>query len=155
MHQHLDRHLNEIVFTKCEDRACCGEWRSEETLQHFENSQLHVNFPSPTQSKNAWDTTKHFFKGVPTKQDGPGSCQFGCKAYNFKSKTAKARHMSVFHQHQVKVAPGLTPYKCDVAGCGRVFQSLSSLNQHKTRAHTARKNRKETAGKKRASKQPI
>lgn len=27
MHRHLDRHLNEIVFTKCDDRTCCGEWR--------------------------------------------------------------------------------------------------------------------------------
>ena len=28
MPQHADRHLNEIVFIKCNDASCCGEWRS-------------------------------------------------------------------------------------------------------------------------------
>ena len=110
MHQHLDRHLNEIVFRKCEDRTFCGESRSEEILQHFNNSQLNVKFPAPTQSKECMGHYKTFLQecmgheGQPTAvADNLGSCQFGCKAYKFKLKTAKARHMSVFHWRQTKV----------------------------------------------------
>ena len=168
MHQHLDRHLNEIVFTKYENRTCCEEWRSKEILQHFDNSLLSVKFPAPTQSKECMghyktslqecisETKRYGHEGQPTAvADNLGSCQLRCRAYHFKSKTAKARHISVFHRRQTKVAPGLTSYKCDVANCGGVFKSLSSLNRHKIKdGHTTRKNRKEPIGKKRTSKQP-
>lgn len=161
MHRHLDRHLNEIVFTKCNDRTCCREWKSEEVLRHFNNSQVDVKFPAPTQSNQCVGHYKTFLQectnqtkrygheGQPTAvADNLGSCKFGGKAYNFKSKTAKAKRMSVFHRRQTKVVSS-TNYKCHMADCGRVFQSLSSLNRHKNKeGHTTRKNRKEAAGKK-------
>ena len=36
MFQHLDRHLNEIVFLKCDDRSCCSPWKSEELRKFLE-----------------------------------------------------------------------------------------------------------------------
>ena len=29
IHGHIDRHLNEVVFVKCENRSCCDEFRSK------------------------------------------------------------------------------------------------------------------------------
>ena len=59
------------------------------------------------------------------------------------------------YQYSIGVNLGLTPYKCGAANCGRVFKSLSSLNRHKNKqGHTAKTNRKEPVGKKRASEQP-
>lgn len=31
---HIDRHANEVVFIRCEDRTCCSGWRSND-LQVF------------------------------------------------------------------------------------------------------------------------
>ena len=28
-HGHIDRHLNKVVFVKCENRLCCNEFRSK------------------------------------------------------------------------------------------------------------------------------
>ena len=143
---------------------------SQVILQHFDNSLLTVKFPAPTQSKECMghyktflqectnETKRYGHEGQPTPVADNllvKSCQLGCKAYNFKSKTAKARHISVFHRRPTKVASGLTPHKCDVANSGRVFKSLSSLNRHKNQqGHIARKNRKKSVGKKRTSEQP-
>ena len=30
MFKHIDRHANEVVFVRCEDRTCCSEWRSKD-----------------------------------------------------------------------------------------------------------------------------
>ena len=27
MHTHIDRHLNEIIFSKCNDRSCCSSFK--------------------------------------------------------------------------------------------------------------------------------
>ena len=127
-----------------------------------------MKFPAPTPSKERRghyktflqeclnETKRYGHEGQPTAvADNLGSCQFGCKAYSFKSKTAKARHISVFHRRQSEVAPVSQIYKCNINECGKVFQSLSSLNRHKIKeAHTARLIQKETTGNKRGSKQP-
>ena len=154
MHQHLDRHLNEIVFVKCEDLSCCKKWQSKDILQHFGGIQSNIKFPSPMLSKarkghyNTFpqeclnESKRYGHDGQPSAPNKKlGTCPSGCKFYRFKSKTGKDRHTSVFHRRQsVAVETQQSAFKCKVNGCGKVFSSLSTLNHHKSQVgHTARR----------------
>lgn len=154
MHQHLDRHLNEIMFVKCEDLSCCKQWQSKDILQYFGGVQSNIKFPSPTLSKerkghyNTFlqeclnESKRYGHDGQPSAaKENLGACPSGCKSYHFKSKTGKARHISVFHRRQsVAVETQQSAIKCNVNGCGKVFSSLSTLNRHKSQVgHTARR----------------
>ena len=81
MFSHLNRHLNEIVFMRCYDSQCCGPWNSE-SLKEF---LLRNRFGQD---------------GRPTAEmHNLGKC-WHCPNYFFKSKTAKQRHLSMFHRRQ-------------------------------------------------------
>ena len=45
---HIDHHLNKIVFIKCEDSSCCSSFQSKKIKEHFNGL---VKFPSPSESK--------------------------------------------------------------------------------------------------------
>ena len=46
MHGHIDRHLNEVVFVKCENRSCCDEFRSKVAKEILgEERRLPLNSP--------------------------------------------------------------------------------------------------------------
>ena len=47
MLSHIDRHLNEIIFIKCSDKSCCGEFRSQAAKDFLREA---MRFPSPSQS---------------------------------------------------------------------------------------------------------
>lgn len=153
LHQHLDRHLNEIVFVKCNDLSCCKKWQSKGILQHFGGIQSNLKFPSPTLSKerkghyNTFlqeclnESKRYGHDGQPSAaKENLGACSSGCKSYHFKSKTGKARQMSVFHRRQSVAVEQQSAFKCKVNFCGNVFSSLSTLNRHKSQVgHTARR----------------
>ena len=63
MHKHADRHLNEIIFTKCNNKTCCKTFRSEMVRDHFNGK---VKFPSPSISKNGHYNT--FFQECINQQ---------------------------------------------------------------------------------------
>ena len=45
MHQHIDRHLNEVIFIKCNDRSCCSEFRCE-GAKDFLGEEMRFSSPS-------------------------------------------------------------------------------------------------------------
>lgn len=47
MHKDVDRHLNEVIFVKCADKTCCGDFHLLENVD-FLGSIDKVKFPSPT-----------------------------------------------------------------------------------------------------------
>ena len=49
MLQHVDRHLSKVVFIKCNDALCCGEWKSTDIKTAFE--KMKYRFPAPKLSK--------------------------------------------------------------------------------------------------------
>ena len=166
MHKHADRHLNEIIFTKCNDKTCCKTFRSEMVRDHFNGK---VKFPSPSISKNGHYNT--FFQecinqqkrygdvGQPTGVEKQlGVCDF-CPSFAFKSKTEKEKHNSIFHRRQKLPArkPNVKVFKCLFEGCAETFQSQASLSRHQT-AHKHRKrdqvrNQLQEKAKKRKGKQ--
>ena len=139
MHKHADRHLNEIIFTKCNDKTCCKTFRSEMVRDHFNGK---VKFPSPSISKNGHYNT--FFQecinqqkrygdvGQPTAVEKQlGVCDF-CPSFAFKSKTEKEKHNGIFHRRQKLPArkPNDKLFKCIFEGCAETFHSLVSLSRH-------------------------
>ena len=48
MRGHIDRHLNEVVFAKCENRSCCDEFRSKVAKEIL----VERRFPSPSPNRN-------------------------------------------------------------------------------------------------------
>ena len=140
--KHIDRHSNEIIFVKCDDRSCCTEWKLKSFVQKF---KMQLFAPSTTTTCGHYDTflqscikDKHVFSssGQPScGENDLGKCEY-CPNYCFKSKTEKARHKSVYHRRQNVQAKRPT-INCDV--CEASFGSLSSLNRHKKeKNHTKR-----------------
>ena len=67
---------------------------------------------------------------------GLSKCDF-CPSFHFKSKTEKARHLSLFHRRQRKAHVEPTH---KFAVCGKAFASLASLNRHEKKInHTKQK----------------
>ena len=99
MHQDLDRHLNEIVFVKCEDLSCCKKWQSKDILQHFGGIQSNIKFPFLTLSKARKGHYNTFLEeclneskwyghnGQPSAaKENLGACPSGCKFCHFKKR---------------------------------------------------------------------
>ena len=93
--------------------------------------------------------------GQPSSQENDlGKCDH-CASYYFKSKTEKQRHLSVYHRgRKGNQTVNTKNYACDIFSCGKVFNSLTSLNLYKKQAkHIKRddsKYRKAPPRKKRA-----
>lgn len=139
--KHIDRHLNEIIFVKCEDNSCCTDFRSEKIKEHFQGV---VRFPSPSESKEYRGRFNTFLqeqlnpekrfgdKGQPSAENELGQCAY-CPAFSFKSKTEKDRHLGMFHRRQrLDARASEKAFKCNYDGCGRTFGSQPSLSRHQT-----------------------
>ena len=152
MFLHIDRHYNEIVFTKCNDLRCCKEWRAKDVQSYLEKHKM--RFPAPAPSTTYESRYKSFLQdhistthsygddGQPSKlEKGLGKCEF-CPNYSFTSKTEKDRHKSLFHRRQTTAAKP-KDFSCNV--CGAAFCSLPTLNRHKKKEnHTARSSNEQT-----------
>ena len=42
MLNHIDRHLNEIVFTKCTNEKCCEPWISKEVFSFMKDHGMRL-----------------------------------------------------------------------------------------------------------------
>ena len=140
--------MNEIVFSKCTDKSCCGEFRSPAVKNILGKSKKLL---SP--SKNAFFNGHHntflqetinenkIFgdKGQPTAEENKlGSCEI-CPNYAFKSKTEKDRHKSLFHRREKKSTENPKKVICEFEGCDKEFTSQSSLSRHQpSNKHRAR-----------------
>ena len=135
MFQHMDRHLNEVSFLKCDDNNCSFK----EFLQSLK---------APTTSLNRDVHYKTFLeeeinpnpqyrsKGQPSLDNQLGACEF-CPNYSFTSKTEKSRHIGMFHRRRKKPVTNVKPYPCIT--CERRFSSQLSLSCHQKNAnHMAR-----------------
>lgn len=84
MNPHMDRHLNEVIFIKCNDQFCCSEFRYTEAKDFLGKER---KFPSPSESvsykghlntflQDAIDKNKRFSDaGQPsTEAKALGSC---------------------------------------------------------------------------------
>ena len=156
MFNHLDCHLNEIVFVRCQDLTCCGEWRSGSVKVSLAKNEYRL--PAPDMSK--YETYLHSlsessfgfdYSFQPSvKMASLGKCEI-CPSFYFKSKTGKVRHVVMFHRRQKRTHP--KKISCDT--CGQIFSSMSCLNRYKKSAkHDTRSLSKETKkAKRRKTKQ--
>ena len=154
MFSHIDRHLNEIVFIKCTNKSCCGEFRSPTVKNILGKSK---KLPSP--SKNAFfnghyntflqetiNGNKIFGdKGQPAAEENKlGTCEI-CPNYAFKSKTETDRHKSLFHRREKKSTENTRKIICEFEGCDKEFTSQSSLSRHQSsNKHQARDQKDKT-----------
>ena len=93
-HSHIDRHLNEVIFVKCEDSSCCTAFRSKNVKEHFNGI---VKFVSP-----CCTTTTPFYRNTSTQingcvDDGQPTAVANnlgrCPAFSYKSKTEMSRNV--------------------------------------------------------------
>ena len=139
MLNHIDPHLNEIVFKKWSNKKCCEPWISKEVFSFMKDHGMSLFAPTSREtSDDRYQTflktciaTKHQYSdfGQPSKDlNKLGECT-SCPTYSFKSKTVKARYIGVFHQRRKNEADKPKNHTCSV--CEAAFCSLSSLNRHK------------------------
>ena len=57
MFKHVDRHYNEIVFTKCKDKSCCVNFRSQQLFGILKSWEFELLAPTPTETcQNHYNT---------------------------------------------------------------------------------------------------
>ena len=108
MHRHIDRHLNEIIFVKCDNKGCCDAFCSKKVFDHFKSV---FKFQAPTKS-NRKGHYKAFLEECLNEEKtygdsgeatantkNLGSYEF-FPSYSIKSKTEKERHYSLFHRRK-------------------------------------------------------
>ena len=133
MLNHIDRHLNEIVFTKRTNKKCCEPWISKEVFSFMKDHGMRLF--APTYSKKSDGHYQTFLKtciatkhqcgdfGQPNKDlKKLGECT-SCPTYSFKSKTEKARYMGVFHRRRKNKVD--KPKNHTRSVCEAAFSSLS------------------------------
>ena len=148
MRGHIDRHLNEVVFAKCENRSCCDEFRSK-VAKEILGAEWRLPLPSPNRNlkghyntflQEVFNEEKIFSdEGQPTGMEkNLGRCNF-CPNFPFKSATERTRHQSMFHRRQKQSADKEWKFRCPFAGCGLSFALQPSLSRHQTaERHRAR-----------------
>ena len=132
MHGHMDRHLNEVVFVKCENRSCYDKFRSKVTIEMLGAER---RLPSPSPNRNLKGHYSTFLQeifneekifdneGQPTAMEkNLGRCNF-CPDFSFKSATERTRHQSMFHARQKQSADKEWKFHCPFAGCQLSFAS--------------------------------
>lgn len=161
MLRHIDRHLNEIIFIKCSDKSCCGEFRSQAAKDFLGEA---MRLPSPSQSsvykgryntflQETMNTSKRFGDtGQPNaEKKALGSCPI-CPSFSFKSKTEKDRHHSMFHRRQKLRSKEVQRIYCSFEGCGKSFGSQPSLSRHQTKVNHRARDKPKATNKSRISK---
>ena len=99
MFQHVDRHLNELCFMRCNDKSCCSVWRSNSLKEYFGNFDFQLFAPIFSTCRSGhFDTflqcnvaATHVYGDAyqPTAvKNDLGKCDF-CPSYCFKSKTER------------------------------------------------------------------
>ena len=164
MLNHIDRHLNEIVFTKCTNKKCCDSWISKEVFSFMKDHGIRLFAPTYNETTDGhYETflktciaTKHQYGdfGQPSKDlKKLGKCT-SCPTYSFKWKTEKARHIEDFHRRRKNKVDKPKTHTCGV--CEAAFSSISSLNSHKiVENHTDRAvKRNRTENSQRLTKKP-
>ena len=146
MFRHLDRHRNEIVIVKCDDRSCCKPFRSPDVLNYLKSSDMklqapvldnrfrghYVTFFSQLSSS---DAEKRFGDdGQPSVAAKKlGKCDF-CPNDGFSSVTEKASRVAMFHRRKKVTNKNKRSFACTVDNCGKVFARYASLSRHRTAA---------------------
>ena len=59
---HLDHHLNEIVFVQCQDLTCCGEWGSSSFKESLSKNKYRL--PAPDMSKQYEDHYETYLRSL-------------------------------------------------------------------------------------------
>ena len=103
----MDRHLNEVIFVKCFDETCCGDFHLQELLEFFWGTDK-VKFPFPILSEDHKGDYKTFLEEtvnenkkydhvgqLSSQENISGKCDH-C-TYYFKFKTEKQRHLYAYH----------------------------------------------------------
>lgn len=109
MFQHCDKHANEIFFRRCNDRSCCGDWRSNGMKEFLKKHDFRLFSPLKNTDSSSYVTflqqcltTKRHYGDAnqPSVQEkNLGKCH-SCPNYYFKSKTEAERHKGMFHRRQ-------------------------------------------------------
>ena len=140
MFYHLDCHLNEIIFLRCQDLTCCGEWRCSSVKESLAKNEYCL--PALNMSKQYEGHYETYLRSLSESSFGfdhsfrpsvkiasLGKCEI-CPSFYFKSKTGKVRHVAMFHRRQKRAQSK----KISRDTCGQMFSSMSSLNRHKKSA---------------------
>ena len=156
MFNHLDPHLNEIAFVRCQDLTCYSEWRSSSVKESLAKNEYRL--PAPNMSKQYEGNYETYLHSLSESSLGfdhslqpsvkiasLGKCEI-CPSFYFKLKTGKVRHVAMFHRRQKRAHPK----KISSDTCGQMFSSMSCLNRHlKSAKHDTKSLSKETKKAKR------
>ena len=98
MHEHMDTYLNEVIFVKCSNKTCCGDFHLQEIVEFFGGIDK-VKFPSQTLSEDRKshcttlleetvnENKKYGHVRQPSSQENDlGKCDH-CTSCYFKCKT--------------------------------------------------------------------
>ena len=129
MPTHIDRHLNEIIFSKCNDRSCFSSFKSKKVQKFFDgnvkfqaHSESDVKGHYKTFIQEVSNTCKKFSdEGQPTQEEKTlGKCEM-CPSFGVRPQSEKDRHMRMFHRRQEN-----PKYTCSFESCKRVL-TVNSL----------------------------
>ena len=97
MFYHLDCHLNEIIFLRCQDLTCCGEWRCSSVKESLAKNEYRL--PALDMSKQYEGHYETYLRSLSESSFGfdhsfqpsvkiasLGKCEI-CPSFYFKSKT--------------------------------------------------------------------
>ena len=132
MHGHIDRHLNNVVFEKCDNKSYCDEFRSK-VAKEILGAERRLFSPSPNRNlkghyntfpQEVFNEEKIFSaEGQPTAMEkNLGRCNFS-QNFSFKSATERTRYQSMFHCRQKQSADKEWNFRCPFAGCQLSFAS--------------------------------
>ena len=135
------------IFVRCKDRSCCSEWRSKDLKIFLEKYDMQLFAPEMSTTREGHYNTflETCIKENPAfggsnqpsvDENNLGKCQY-CPNYSFKSKSAKDRHLGMFHRRKRVHTVAPKSFVCNI--CQAAFRSLTSLNRHKKNSnHTKR-----------------
>ena len=141
IHAHIDRHLNEIIFSKGNDRSCCSSFKSKMVQKFFDgNVKFQVRSESDVEGhyktfiQEVSNTCKKFSDdGQPTREEKAlGKCKMR-PSFGFKSQSEKDRHVRMFHRRQKTTSISDGKCTCSFESCKRVFNSQPSLSRHQNK----------------------
>ena len=139
IHTHIDRHLNEIIFSKGNDRSCCSSFKSKKVQKFFDgNVKFQVRSESDVEGhyktfiQEVSNTCKKFSDdGQPTREEKAlGKCKMR-PSFGFKSQSEKDRHVRMFHRRQKTT--NISDGKCTCSFEMYMFNSQLSLSRHQNK----------------------
>ena len=72
MFKHIDRHANEVVFVRCEDRICCSRWRSDETMMFLQKFNGRLFAPTLSSETGRYNTFLQSYSSRQHEHGDPG-----------------------------------------------------------------------------------